>query len=156
MDTESFNLFRLVPGRVARTSTLSTTATRAINLSDTLISSAKFCRDFHPRRWPSLVEETSEELLTMPRVKMFGSFESCHWRSLHCTRRLLQHHSLMSFRIARYFFSDSFTCLRDRVLPLIIRRFSNLNHFTEIIIHGKSHAIDDGLICFSRRNEVAF
>lgn len=61
MDTESFNLFRLVPGRVARTSTLSTTATRAINLSDTLISSAKFCPDFHPRRWPSLGEETAEK-----------------------------------------------------------------------------------------------
>lgn len=153
MDTESFNLFRLVSGRVARTSTLSTTATRAINLSDTLISSAKFCPDFHPLQWP-LGEETDKELLATLGVKMFGSFESCHWRSsiVHVSviTSLINVFSNREILLTLILF---FTYLRNTVY---YRQFSDLIHFTEIIICGKSHVIDDGPICFSQRNRIAF
>lgn len=88
MDTESFNLFRLVY-RVSDsngTSTLSTTATRAINLSNTLNSPQNFSWIFiqgddlrrdelrglaRRRRLEAYEEEVEDE-------EMFGSFESCH------------------------------------------------------------------------------
>lgn len=88
MDTESFNLFRLVY-RVSDsngTSTLSMTATRAINLSNTLNFAAKFFPGFSSkattfvdelrglarrRRLEAEEEEVEDE-------EMFGSFESCH------------------------------------------------------------------------------